>query len=109
DQIRHRLPRQGGGSEGGPAGHGLGQRASSPLRARRTRTGHDDRRHPTQRRARRRTDHPPLPAGRVGLTSVDRLTPLTAPLYDIDLRASRTTAATLRAVIDLAIEIAREG
>ena len=40
---------------------------------------------------------------------MDRVTPLTAALDDIDLRASRTTAATLRAVIDLAIEIAREG
>jgi DNA integrity scanning protein DisA with diadenylate cyclase activity len=40
---------------------------------------------------------------------MDRVAPLTAALDDIDLRASRTTAATLRAVIDLAIEIAREG
>jgi DNA integrity scanning protein DisA with diadenylate cyclase activity len=35
--------------------------------------------------------------------------PLTAALDDIDLTPSGTTAATLQAVVDLAIEIAREG
>ena len=37
------------------------------------------------------------------------LTPLQAILDEIDLRASNTTPATLTAVTDLAIEIAREG
>src|SRR5437016_1506323 len=37
------------------------------------------------------------------------LSPLQAVLHEIDLRASNTTAATLTAVTDLAIEIAREG
>ena len=40
---------------------------------------------------------------------MDHITPLSAALDDIDLRASGTTATTLRAVVDLAIEIAREG
>jgi hypothetical protein len=38
-----------------------------------------------------------------------RLTPLQVVLDEIDLRASATTPATLQAVTDLAIEIAREG
>jgi diadenylate cyclase len=43
------------------------------------------------------------------VTAMPNVAPLTAAFDDIDLRASGTTAATLQTVVDLAIEIAREG
>lgn len=43
------------------------------------------------------------------MTASNSSTPLQIALDELDLRASSTTPATIQAVIDLAIEIAREG